>query len=73
MLRTLQSGSDVINLTNETQREHELHRIIADVFERNGIFDEHELISDPVFSKKSRLKSLIGSRCISSGCLTSRA
>jgi hypothetical protein len=36
----------------ETQRERELHRIIADVFEKNGIVDEHEPITDPALQQK---------------------
>jgi hypothetical protein len=31
----------------DTQRERELNRIIADVFDKNGIVDEHEPIRDP--------------------------
>jgi hypothetical protein len=36
----------------ETQRERELNRIVADVFAKNGIVDEHEPITDPQLRDK---------------------
>jgi hypothetical protein len=36
----------------ETQGDRELHRIIADVFDKNGIVDEHKPITDPTLWQK---------------------
>jgi hypothetical protein len=36
----------------ETQRVYEVNRIIGDVFEKHGIVDEHEPITDPELAKK---------------------
>jgi hypothetical protein len=36
----------------ETQREREINRIVADVFKKHGIVDEHQPVTDPLLQQK---------------------